>query len=178
MSHKNFDEKALRLTAKFWTSAFADMNFDLVFTAFQKWCMYEPFPPKISDLRQLSVKIQNPQALRTAEDAWEDVILAVKRFGYYQKDKAFETLDAGTKRCIKAIGWDEICHSDKIGVVKSNFVKMFDNIAETQKESDLVPLEIIERIQNFNALRGEQKNALTIESDYKHSRKLNPPNYE
>lgn len=157
--HKNFDEMAFRLSAKVWQTAFADMDFGLVFTALQKYLLTEKYPPSISDLRYLAIKMDDPRALKTAEDAWEEVLTAIKRFGYYQQEKAFETLDAPTKRIIKSMGWGEICRSEKIGIVKSNFVKAWDNVTQTQRESDLIPLEILERVKDFQQKRLDNENA-------------------
>jgi hypothetical protein len=149
------DEKQIRLKAKMWHIHFQEYEFEEVFGALVKYVATEKFPPTIADLKQIVAKNRNPEAFKTGENAWEEVLMGVKKYGYYQQDKAFEGFDAQTKRLVKSLGWGAICQcpEDKIGIIKSNFVKMWDNVKLEEKENELIPIEIFNRLKEYESKR-------------------------
>lgn len=147
--YKTFDDQMKKFTLEMWWRAFADYEFEIVFRAVQKHIMTHKFPPTISELRESLVLITNPTALKTGEEAWEEVILAVKKYGFYQQEKAMATLDERTKRATKAIGWQNICSSENIGIERSNFYKMYDAISKDVKEEALLPANLINELKRL-----------------------------
>lgn len=155
--HKdNFeDEKQIRLKARMWEIHFADFDFEEVFTALIQYVATEKFPPTIADLKQIAAKNRNPNAFMSGEVAWEKVIRAIKQYGFYQQDKAFEGFDLQTKRLVNSLGWGAICQcsEDKIGIMRSNFVKMWETVKVEEKEQELFPVEVYNRLKNIEAKR-------------------------
>jgi hypothetical protein len=149
------DDQQIRLKAKMWHIHFQEFEFEEVFGALVKYVSTEKFPPTIADLKKIVVKNRNPQAFKTGESAWEEVILGIKKYGYYQQEKAFVGFDEQTKRLIKAIGWGTICQcsDDKIGIIKSNFVKMWDSVKQEEKEFELIPVEVLNRLKEYEMQR-------------------------
>ena len=145
------DESQMRLKAQMWYIHFAEYEFEEVFNALVKYASFEKFPPSIAELKHLVAKNRNPEAFKTGEIAWEEVLKLVKRFGYYQQEKAFAGMSVQTKRLVQSIGWGAICQcpEDKIGILKSNFCKMWENVKTEEKESHLVPLEVINRLKEY-----------------------------
>ena len=124
----------LRLSIEVWFRAFHDQEFETAFRAVQKYIMFNKFPPTIAEIREEIINITNPQALKTGEQAWEEVVLAIKKFGYYQQSEAFNMLDEPTKRAVKAIGWGKICQSENVSFLRNNFIKMFGSFSQSEKE--------------------------------------------
>ena len=149
------DEKQIRLKAKMWQIHFSEFSFEEVFSALCVYASDQKFPPAISDLKHIVAKNRNPEAFRSPEDAWEDVLSAVKKFGYYQQEKAFEGFDPQTKRLVRTIGWGKICQctDEKIGFLKNDFSKMWENVKAEEKEANLVPIEVINRMKKFELER-------------------------
>jgi hypothetical protein len=147
------DENQIRLKAKMWHIHFAEFEFEEMFEALLKYASVEKFPPSIAELKHLVAKSRNPEAFKTGENAWDDVIKSVKRFGYYQQEKAFEGFDVQTKRLVQSLGWGAICQcaEDKIGIMRSNFCKMWDSVKTEEKESQLFPIEVIKRLKEHES---------------------------
>lgn len=147
--YKTFDKDMMKLTLEMWWRAFADYDFEVVFRATQKYILQQKFPPTISELREEVIRIMNPDALKTGEQAWEEVISAVKKYGFYQQDKAFATMDERTKRATKAIGWQNICSSENIGIERANFYKMYDAISKDVKEQAMLPANLLTELKRL-----------------------------
>jgi hypothetical protein len=149
------DESQIKLKAKMWHIHFAEYEFEEVFGALVRYVSTERFPPAISDLKHLVAKNRNPEAFRKGEDVWDEVLKAVRRFGYYQQERAFAGFDPQTKRLVNSLGWSAICKcsEDKIGIMRSNFVKMWDNVKSQEKEHELVPVEVMNRLKEYETKR-------------------------
>jgi hypothetical protein len=150
------DETQLKLKAKMWHVHFAEYDLEEVFNALVKYVSTEKYPPAIADLKMIIAKNRNPEAFKTGEEAWEQVLIAVRKFGYYQQDKAYAGFDPQTKRLVQSLGWAAICQctDEKIGILRSNFCKMWDSVKAEEKDSHLVPIEVINRMKQFNLDRG------------------------
>jgi hypothetical protein len=94
---------------------------------------------------------------KTAQEAWEDVIKAVKRFGSYRMDEAFKTLEERTKRAVRVIGWQQICASEAIGIERANFIKFYDSYNMDAKDAYIFPKALTDKIGQIMA---EQKSKL------------------
>lgn len=147
--YRDIDDVTAKMTIGMWHSALNDTPATVVFSVAQKYMLQNSLPPTISKLREMVVKVQNPEALMTSEEAWEKVILAVKRYGYYQQSEAFATLSEPIRRAVKAIGWAQICKSENIGIERSNFMKMFNVMDEQNREEALLPTEIYTKLQTI-----------------------------
>lgn len=132
-----------------WHSAFKDEDFLTVFKCTQKHIMQKTFPPTIAELREEVVKVTNKGALMSPEEAWEIVIKAIKRYGYYQQSEAFATFSEPIRRAVKAIGWQDICRSENIGIERANFFKMFNALDQGNREEALLPKEIYQKLQQM-----------------------------
>jgi hypothetical protein len=149
------DESQMRLKAQMWHIHFAEFDYQEVFEALYKYVSVEKFPPSIAEIKELVAKNRNPEAFKTGESAWNEVLSSVKQFGYYQQEKAFEGFDMQTKRLVQSLGWGAICQcaEDKIGILRSNFCKMWDNVKTEERESQLFPVEAIKRLREYESKR-------------------------
>lgn len=143
------DEETSKLTIEMWHSAFKDQDFLTVFKCTQKHILQKTFPPTIAELREEVIKVTNKGAIISPEVAWEKVILGVKKYGYYRQSEAFETFSEPIRKAVKAIGWQNICMSENIGIERSNFFKMFNALDQENREEALLPKEIYHKLQEL-----------------------------
>jgi hypothetical protein len=147
--YKNFEDGFLKMSVKMWQKAFEDQPFEVVFGALSKHILKAKFPPTIAELREEVIRITNPEALKSGEEAWEEVIAAVKRFGFYRQAEAMKSFDEPTQRAVRTIGWNKICHSETIGIERSNFYKTYEALSKGDKEKALLPPSIYEGINRL-----------------------------
>lgn len=147
--YKSMDAVTSKLTISMWESALSDIPAHVVFSVAQKYMLQNVFPPTIAEIREMVIKTTNPDALTSPEEAWEKVILAVKKYGYYQQPEAFRNFSEPIARAVKAIGWQNICKSENIGIERSNFMKMYNVMDQGNREEALLPKEIFDKLQKI-----------------------------
>lgn len=157
--YKDIDEVTSKLTIGMWHSALSDISAQTVFAIAQKYMLQNVYPPTIAQIREMVIKTLTPDSLTSPEEAWESVVLAVKKYGYYQQSEAFATFSEPIRRAVKAIGWQNICQSENIGIERAHFIKMFNAFNQDNREEALFPKQIYDKLQQMTkAHRLEQKN--------------------
>jgi hypothetical protein len=66
--------------------------------------------------------------------AWQEVLAEVRRVG---KAETPNFSHATTSAVVKAIGWREICMSDNANVLRSNFLKLYQELSTTLDRESL-----------------------------------------
>lgn len=148
--YRNFDDGMLSLSVQMWHKAFEDQPFAVVFGAVSKYILHKKFPPTIADIREEVVNMTNPAAMKSGEEAWEEVIAAVKKFGFYRQGEAMKTLGDTIQRAVRTIGYDNICKSENIGIERANFYKLYDALNKGSKEKAILPTPLYEAIKKLS----------------------------
>jgi hypothetical protein len=105
------------------------------------------FFPSVAEIRDRATKISTVGPENAAE-AWEDVMIAMKRDGFYRQPK-FE--NAITQRAVAAMDWQALCSSENTIADRAHFMKIYDQLIEPLKQNaKLTP--------NARALREELTN--------------------
>lgn len=119
--------------------------------ALEYWINTQDKAPKISQFKPIIAKLKNPEAFTSPEKAWEVVNSAVKRFGSYGPEKAFETFSEPIKRAVQSVGgWQRICETElyKWDWLRKNFMDAYNDFGQEVKEQELLPTEILHKLQN------------------------------
>jgi hypothetical protein len=155
----SFDEENFLFIRDIWQQAFADVEFDLVFTAYQSWQATEPFPPTIAHINKIVKRAMNPEAFESAESAWEKVHKAVKKFGWCNQEKAYEVLSPNIQRAIQYIGgWRKICASEgkEWDFRRKDFIDIFEEFESKSQKRALIPQDVIKRLNQESLQREEE----------------------
>lgn len=68
-------------------------------------------------------------------EAWQMVMDEMRRVGgFYGKPNAQNPL---VQKAIECVGWNDICISDKPGVVRSHFMQAYEGLVQREKERKL-----------------------------------------
>ena len=62
-----------------------------------------------------------------------------------------------TRKVAKYMGWQEICHGDKIDVVRGQFLRMYETLVEREKKDNVLPIEFREDIKKITSNREIKK---------------------
>jgi hypothetical protein len=134
------DKDKLRLTIELWAEMLADIPFEVVQVAVKKMILESPYPPAISDVRKQIADIMTaPEDRIDASTAWGEVLHAIRMFGWPRPEEAMESLSPRTRQVVKAMGWQEICQATEAGVVRGQFLKMYDAYASRERQESLLP---------------------------------------
>lgn len=136
------NEPAMQL----WYDMLQDLSYDLVQISIQKWVATNKWSPSISELRQIAMGLCSDDTNDWGE-AWEKVRRAISRYGSYQELEALDSMDEVTRKCVKSIGWMNLCMSEELSIERASFRKLYETYSERQKEVNLLPNRLVSLIE-------------------------------
>jgi hypothetical protein len=145
-SYPKFEVDDLKLQV--WHEMLGDLDYRIVGMAVKKLILESTFPPAIAEVRGAAIEIQSPRG-NTGSDAWGEVVQAIRRYGYYRAEEALANMSPETARIVRSIGWQEICLNEEPGVVRGQFLKMYQQVAEREQKEKLLPADLREDIQRI-----------------------------
>lgn len=126
------------LTLNVWFDLLGDLDY-VVLQLSVKTCMINnTFPPSIAEVRKAAIRIISPDRKSVAE-AWEEVNMALDRFGYYRQVEAIESLSPASARAVRAIGFNNLCLTKNVGVERGQFMKIYEQLGNREQEDILLP---------------------------------------
>lgn len=144
------NKESLRPVVGLWNEMLADIPFSVVELAVKKLILESPYPPTIADVRKRAVEIMTPPEDQIdGVEAWGEVMRAIKHYGYYREAEAMESMSPKAAKVAKYMGWQEICHSEQTGVIRGQFLKMYEIVANRERQDRLLPLDMREEIQRL-----------------------------
>jgi len=135
-----------------WHELLGDLELNTVLVATKKLILESPYPPTIADIRKRVVEIiTHPRDEIDAAEAWGEVKNAVRYFGHHNEVKALASMSPRTAKVVGWIGWREICMCEEPGVVRGQFLKMYQQAAEREQKDRLIPVALRNEIQKIAA---------------------------
>lgn len=164
-SFKDMDEKELDSMVKIWQAAFSDIPYVVVGSCLEKFLLISKYPPTIAELREGITEALYPTVSKTAEEAWGEVIHAVRRLGIYHVQEAMDSFDEVTKKAVLNVGFRDICLSENIGIERAHFFRSYEAYATRSKESRMTPNALLERINKFSLEHKAPEGQMLLEGD-------------
>ncbi len=149
-----FNPDSFKMQVRAWFAVFKDLHKDEVNAAFVYWLSTEKFPPSAADLNLIVRKNKSPESFVSPETAWEQVTVAVRRFGWPNMERARATLSEPIWRAIQNVGgWDKVCRTE-LGqpwdFLRKNFIQVFEDFGESQQSQALISSNVWERLQQMS----------------------------
>lgn len=148
------EKEKLRMTIELWAEMLGDVSFEIVQIAVKKLILESPYPPAISDVRkQIADITSNPDSKIDPSTAWGEVTKAIRIYGYPRPQEALESMSPITRKVVESMGWQEICQAEQAGVVRGQFLKMYEAYSAREKQDALLPQgmkDIIRQIGQVN----------------------------
>lgn len=145
-----------------WAEMFKDIDYKVANIAVKKIILENTFPPSIAELRQAIVDITTPKEEKLdAGQAWGQVTKAIKNYGLYRPDEAFASMSPMTQKTVENIGWQNICMSENLDVLRGQFRMMYETMETREKQDKLIPADmkvLIEGLTKNTKMIGSDKN--------------------
>lgn len=141
-----------------WFQLLKDLDYKVCNVAIQKYMMTETRIPTPADIRNLCTSVMTGDK-PIWSDGWEEVIMAIRRYGSYNEEAALESMSDITKQCVRRLGYQNLCRSEAIEVDRANFRMIFEQVANREHEKKKLPSgmqQLIASIQEKKML--ESKN--------------------
>ena len=133
--NKEFTEEQ----ATVWYDFFKDEDFDNFRAAVKRIIPKKQFMPSIAELKQEIALFKNPTLQLKPDEEWENVRMAIRRYGFYRGDEAMKSLNPTTASVVRMLGgWENVCQSTNGDWLRKNFVELFNTKTETYEEVALL----------------------------------------
>lgn len=161
IAFKDFNPENFEAQVNLWQRSLADCEYRDVVNAFEIWLNTEKYPPTLAEFKPVVIRFTNPGAFLSSQKAWETVTIAVRKYGSYNSERAFETFSEPIKRAVRNVGgWQKICQTE-LGrdwdFLRKNFIDAYDDFGQETKEQELLPISVLERLYEIT---GEKQNRL------------------
>lgn len=135
--------KDMRPTAVLWQKMLADIPYAVAEKALLKVLATCRHFPTVADIREAAAQISQPQLPSPAE-AWAEVYSEMERCGIYRAPKFSHP---AIEKTVRALGWYDMNTSEEIGVVRAQFMRIYEQLAKRESEQAVLP----EPVRNFIA---------------------------
>ncbi|KRQ87304.1 Loader and inhibitor of phage G40P [Caloramator mitchellensis] len=140
-----------------WFEMLQDIPYQIVQIAIKKIILESPFPPTISDIRRQCADVTQKKCEQIdAGQAWGEITKAIRLYGYCRPEEALNSLSPLTRQVAERLSWREIClcEEQNIGVLRGQFIKIYNSLQERERKSRLLPDSIkneIKMLENESA---------------------------
>lgn len=138
-----------------WYDSLNDLTYQELSYAAQKYIQTGHFAPKPADLREIISSAKNP--VRMYGDAWEDVMMAIRRYGYMREQDALESLDPLTRKAVQNLGYQNLCMSESPETDRANFRMIYEQLSAREKEDNAIAPALKEQIERIRIAANGQK---------------------
>jgi hypothetical protein len=109
-----------------WFEMLNDLDFNICFGSVQMYIKDNEFPPSIASIRKCC-SYEVKAFAKPWNEAWDSVMAAVKKYGTYGAIEAMQSLDELTRKSVKAIGFREICTSERgVSYLRHEFKDIYE----------------------------------------------------
>lgn len=144
-----------------WFRQLSDIPYEAMMLAVNKWIETNRWSPTIADLREQSAAIMLGEIPDWSE-AWEKVLLAIRKFGPYRYHEAMDSLDDLTATTVRRLGFNSLCMSENLAADRANFRTIYTNLATRGRQLEQLPGSVRDAIKKV-----EQKRVKEIEQTKK-----------
>ena len=144
-----------------WYRELQDIPANVAEAALRKWVATNKWSPSIAELRETAAEVRNGEIPDWGE-GWEQVLLAIRRFGSYREREALDSLDPMTRTCVQRLGFRNICMSENISTDRANFRMMYESLTEREQTKQQVALPLQEVISQLRLENSTENGFLRI----------------
>lgn len=149
------DKPISRATVEAYYITLNDLPYDLTMAAMQKIIAVSEYPtiPTIGKIRTAAAEINEPNRI-TAPEAWGIASRAVQKYGRYNEAEAHKSMEPNVSAVVRMIGWDNLCQSENIDVIRAQFMRMYETQENKRRENTLLPPAVKEYISHNKTKTG------------------------
>lgn len=143
-----------------WYEFFKEENYDDFRSAVKRIIPKNQFMPSIAELKQEIALVSNPVLQLKPDEEWENVRLAIRKYGFYRGNEAMKLLNPTTARVVRMLGgWENICQSTNGDWLRKNFMELFNTKVDNYEEALMLsePTMTMAEITRVAKLKEEER---------------------
>ena len=134
-----------------WYLQLQDISYNVCMATVNKWVALNRWAPTIADIREGALNVTEGSE-RSWSDAWQDVLINIRDYGYHRAEDGLEKLTGATREAVERIGYTRLCHSENITADRANFRDIYNEIVKRQSENKQIPKQLFEHINNIRMI--------------------------
>lgn len=138
-SFPRFHISSKEFTLEVWYKMFKDETKEVWETAIERFMAMSKFDPTVSALRECVQDIKNPASDFTADQAWNEVMEAIRHCGTYHQESGYALMSPMTLNIVKSMGYRELCLSENNMADRAHFIKMFEQYKSRERKEFMLP---------------------------------------
>ena len=123
---------------KTWYRALADLDYRVVENAVWEHISISVFPPSIAEIREKCSARLSPMITDWGE-AWEEVLVAIRKFGSYREVEAIASLSKLTAVAVRRMGFLNLCQSDNPVADRAHFQRIYEGMVKEERKQTQLP---------------------------------------
>ena len=131
-----------------WYRELQDIPYQVAEAGLRQWVSTNKWSPSISEIREMASEVQNG-SIPDWGDGWEQVLVAIRKYGSYRIPEAMESFDPITRQCVERLGFRNICMSENIAADRANFRMIFEQLATRKQKEQQMALPLKQLIQGI-----------------------------
>ena len=121
-----------------WFRQLSDIPYNIAEVALNQWVATNKWSPSIADIREMALDVQVGVKPDYGE-GWEQVQMAIRKYGSYEPQKALDSMDEVTRQVVKQLGWRNLCMSENEAADRANFRMIYERLVERKRQDAQLP---------------------------------------
>lgn len=131
-----------------WYRELCDIPYNVAEAGLRKWVISNKWSPSIAEIREMTTSVSEGDIPDWGE-GWEQVLVAIRKYGSYREKEAMDSMDDITKQCVTRLGFKNICMSENIASDRANFRMIYEQLAARKKVDQKMPPQLKSAIQGL-----------------------------
>jgi hypothetical protein len=128
-----------------------DLSSPVAAAAVQRLIATSKYLPTIAEIREVAASLTVGEVAAGGE-AWGQVLRAIRRYGAYRQPGEDFALDPLALRCVRALGWTDLCTSENAVADRARFIELYDRLAATERREQVAGhLPAVARLRELQA---------------------------
>lgn len=150
------DKDAVTFMVNTWLDALKDIPPHAIETAVMAWVQSQSWAPTPADIRSMVVET----GVKSATEAWEEVTVAICKYGAKGGKDALAGMSDTTRRIVKSIGWRNLCLSESVLADRAHFMRMYKELSNKEEKLVLMSPEVRDAIMQIGSAIRDNKSML------------------
>lgn len=159
-----------RESAEFWYKLLQDIDYDIAQNAVTEHISTNKFPPSIAEIREKCTK-RYGKGIPDWGTAWESVLKAIRKYGWPEELKALESMDDLTRKCVKRLGYQNLCGSENFMADRANFRMLYEELAVEVRTDQQLQEPVLVKKHQLIAEHKEKPTAIPTKESRKEDQK-------
>lgn len=130
-----------------WYTMLSDLDYLICLNAIKQLICTNKFAPTISEIRECCSSTQVIEM--DWGSAWEEVLKAIRYFGYYRPEEAMQSLSPEVRASVKRLGFQNLCLSENPMADRANFRMIFEQTQKVDRMNRQLPKNLLEEKQKI-----------------------------